>query len=60
MLAFNVTGVNFVSVSWLPIGQQCLIVSSASRAFDSHWLEEFANCTPTAEKMTNAAPSILS
>jgi hypothetical protein len=30
------------------------MVSSASRAFDSPWLEEFANCTPTAEKMTNA------
>jgi hypothetical protein len=38
-LAFTVSGVNFVGVSWLPIGQQCLIVSSATRA-DSSWLEE--------------------
>jgi hypothetical protein len=29
-------------------------------ALASHWLDEFANCTTTADKMTNAVPPNLS
>jgi hypothetical protein len=43
-------------VSWLPIGQQFLIdFFCHSRLIPISW-RNLPNCTPTAEKVTNAAP----
>jgi hypothetical protein len=55
----NVTGVDFVHVSLLLIGQQGLGHFQVS-ALASHWLEDCANLTPTHKrKTTNTAPTFL-
>jgi hypothetical protein len=55
---FYVSGVHFVNVSWLPIGQQGLIVFSTTRTC-FHLLEEFANCTLPAEKTKQCSATQL-
>jgi hypothetical protein len=43
----------FFNVSyWTAVFERTLL----PLALASHWLEEFANCTLTEEKVTNAAP----
>jgi hypothetical protein len=49
----NVSGVYFVHVSLLFIGQQGLGTFLQVSAFASHWLEDCANFTPTPEENNN-------
>ncbi len=55
-LAYYVSGVYFVIVSWLPIGQQCLRDFSATHACP---LLAGGICELIAEKMPNAPPTTL-
>jgi hypothetical protein len=60
-LAYYVSGVCFVIVSWLPIGRQCLRDFPATHAWPLlAGVERYANCTQTSEKMSNAPPATLS
>jgi hypothetical protein len=59
-----VSSVYFVHVSWLPIAYWTAVFDRFlfPLALASHWLEEFANCTPTIDKndKSHAVPPNLS
>jgi len=53
---FYVSGVYFVNVSWLPIGQQCLKLFFRPRALASICWRNLQNVRYRQRKLSNAAP----